>query len=121
MAGWLSGTRALRGAVARPELRAERRELLETLELLVACGGMTPSTTDWCHWVPREYNDAADYLAGCALSERRSAVWLNGHWRRYKTPSLVVFSDAGLKTRREGQEVAASKQESSSQSGSCHG
>ena len=49
VAGWLSGTRALRGAVARPELRAERRELLETLELLIACGGMTPSTTGWCH------------------------------------------------------------------------
>ena len=100
VAGWLSGRRAVAGA--DPYLASMLGQAWESLELLTFHLGSPPFSTEWVSWIPREHNKAADWLASRALDTHRDAWYWHGHWRRFVKEEMVVFSDAGVRTREDG-------------------
>ena len=100
VAGWVSGRRSCRSGEmggGRSERQEEVARVLETFEILIMHLGDAPLTTELVHWVPRECNRAADWLAGLALEEQEDRWYLHRSWRAHGEAALVLFSDAGVR------------------------
>ena len=55
-----------------------------------------PLGPEWCYWLPRRFNKAADYLAGKARKRRRDGVWISERARHAAQRDLIAFTDAGV-------------------------
>ena len=100
VAGWMGGRRGFGGGgIGREEgrRRMEVNKVLASLENLVMDLASPPLTSELVHWIPREYNKAADWLATLALDTRGDRWLLQGSWRLWARRPLVLMSDAGLR------------------------
>ena len=101
VAGWLSGRRAV-GQRGGEEVVGRVEQAWDTLELLAVHLGSPPLATEWVVWVPREENKGADWLATRALETGDAWFW-HGQWARFQKEEIVIFSDAGVRQRGDGQ------------------
>ena len=70
---------------------------MESFEILIMHLGGAPLTTELVHWVPREYNRGADWLASLALEDQEDRWYLHRSWRAHIEVAFVLFSDAGVR------------------------
>ena len=97
VAGWLRRTRAVGNNYGKQD-RQLLRNTMEALEVLTLHQGCEPFGTEWAHWIPREWNAAADSLATRAMERKEDAFFLNGRWHtdKWTQVNVVLLSDTGI-------------------------
>ena len=78
---------------ATDQFREKLQSALEALEGLLAAGARTHGP-EAVQWLPRRWNDAADYLAKAA--RRGSASWMLARPEALREEDMVSYTDAGV-------------------------
>ena len=93
VAEWVGGVRRVQAVPAATQERVRLlRNQVVTYFHEMGCGG--PHGFHWVEWIPRRWNQAADYLATKG-GEKGEARWLHGRHATFRQRDLVGFSDAG--------------------------
>ena len=87
------------------EILQERAEAMQVLELLCLHLRQPPFASEWAFWIPRENNQAADFLAARAIECKKDSAHLHGNWLQERSRYIVGMSDAGVKKVAAGAHV----------------